>query len=124
MKIHIPTRAAVVLYALIWIYFGVDHLIHAKDLAPIVPIPGGAFWVFITGIAMILACFAIILNKKAKLACYLLALMLLIFIFTIHIPGLTKNNPMAPVMLLKDLGLMAAAIIIGNVINHIKQIGQ
>ena len=124
MKIHIRTRAATVLYALIWAYFGVNHMVHAKDMAPMVPIPGGVFWVFITGVGMLLACIAIILNKKAKLACYLLALMLLIFIFTIHVPGLTRNDPMAATMLLKDIGLMAGAIIIGNVINHIKQIGQ
>lgn len=124
MKIHIRTRAATVLYALIWAYFGVNHMVHAKDIAPMVPIPGGVFWVFITGVAMLAACIAIILNKQAKLACYLLALMLLIFIFTIHVPGLMKNNPMAPTMLLKDIGLMAGAIVIGNVINHIKQIGQ
>lgn len=124
MKIHIRTRAATVLYALIWAYFGVNHMVHAKDIAPMVPIPGGVFWVFITGVGMLMACIAIILNKKAKLACYLLALMLLIFIFAIHVPGLMNNNPMAPTMLLKDIGLMAGAIVIGNVINHIKQIGQ
>ncbi len=31
---------------------------------------------------------------------------------------------MAPGNILKDLGLAAGAIVIGNVINHIKQIGQ
>ena len=67
-----------VLYALIWVYFGINHLLHAKEMGPMVPLPGGTFFVVRTGIAMILAAVAIIFNKYAKPACYLLALMLVI----------------------------------------------
>ncbi len=125
MRIHIPTFAAVVLFSLVWIFFGVAHLVNADALRPVVArIPGGVFWVYFTGIAMILAGFAIILNKWAKPACYLLALMLFIFIVVIHLPQLIAGDFSAPVNILKDLGFIAAAITIGNIRNHIRQLGQ
>lgn len=125
MRIHIPTFAAVVLFSLVWIFFGVAHLVNAEALRPAVAkIPGGVFWVYFTGAAMILAGFAIILNKWAKPACYLLALMLFIFIVVIHLPQLIAGDFSAPVNILKDLGFIAAAITIGNIRNHIRQLGQ
>lgn len=125
MRIHIPTLPAVVLFSLVWMFFGTAHLVNAKDLQPLVArIPGGVFWVYFTGIAMILAGFAIILNKFAKPACYLLALMLFIFIIVIHLPGLIRGQLSAPVNILKDLGFIAACITIGNIRNHIRQLGQ
>lgn len=115
MKILIPTKFAIVLYALVFLYFGVNHLAHGQEMAPFVPIPGGAFWVYFTGIAMVAAAVAIIFGKPARIAGYLLALLLLIYILSIHLPGLIKGRLDAPVNLLKDLGLMAGAIIIANI---------
>ncbi len=115
MRFNIPTQAAVVLYALIWAAFGVNHLVNAKEMVAIVPVPGGAFWIYLTGVAMLLAAAAIIFNIQARLAGYLLAAMLLVFIFSVHVPQLIKGNFMAPVSILKDLGLMAGAIIIANI---------
>lgn len=115
MKFNIPTQAAVVLYAIIWALFGINHLLNAGEMAGMVPLPGGAFWVYLTGVAMILAAVAIIFNIQARLAGYLLAVMLLVFIFMVHVPGLMKGNLMAPVSILKDLGLLCAAIIIANI---------
>ncbi|AWO02250.1 DoxX family protein [Chitinophaga alhagiae] len=115
MRFNIPTQAAVVLYALIWACFGINHLINAKEIVSMVPVPGGVFWIYFTGVAMLLAAIAIIFNIQARLAGYLLALMLLVFIFTIHVPGLINGNLMAPVNILKDLGLLCGAIIIANI---------
>ncbi|MGX5817892.1 hypothetical protein ACWKWU_06835 [Chitinophaga lutea] len=115
MRFNLPTQAAVVLYALIWAYFGVSHLLHAQEMAPMVPVPGGAFWMYFTGIGMLLACIAFIGNIWAKAAGYGLALMLLCFIFMVHVPSMMKGNMMAPVSILKDLGLAAAAVIVGNI---------
>ena len=115
MRFNIPTQAAVVLYALIWACFGINHLINANAMVAIVPVPGGVFWIYLTGIAMLLAAAAIIFNIQAKLAGYLLALMLLVFIFAVHVPQLAKGSLMAPVTILKDLGLLCGAIIIANI---------
>jgi len=125
MKIKIPTFAAVVLFALIWLYFGINHLVNADTLASMAStVPGGTFWIYFTGACMILAGISIISGKWTRIACYLLALMLLIFIAVIHIPALNKGNVYAPFNILKDLGLMSASIVIGNVRSHIKQLGQ
>ncbi|WP_343700741.1 hypothetical protein [Chitinophaga sp.] len=115
MRFNIPTQAAVVLYALIWACFGINHLVNAKEMMGMVPLAGGVFWIYLTGVAMLLAAAAIIFNIQAKLAGYLLAVMLLVFIFAIHIPSMMKGNMMAPVSILKDLGLLCGAIIIANI---------
>lgn len=115
MKILIPTKFPIVLYAMVFVYYGVNHLVSGERLAPVVPVPGGVFWVYFTGVCMIAAGIAIIFGKPARIAGYLLALLLLVYIATIHLPGLIKGRLDAPGNLLKDLGLMAGAIIIANI---------
>ncbi|GEP94886.1 DoxX family membrane protein [Chitinophaga cymbidii] len=115
MKILIPTKFAIVLYALVFLYFGFNHLAHGQEMAPRVPVPGGAFWIYFTGVAMIAAGVAIIFGKPARIAGYLLALLLLTYIISIHLPGLIQGKLEAPGNLLKDFGLMAGAIIIANI---------
>ena len=41
------------------IMFGVNHLTKADMMAAMVPIPGGVFWVYLTGVAMLAAAVAI-----------------------------------------------------------------
>ena len=81
-------------------------------------IPSGVIWVYITGLGFVLASVAILINKQTKLACYLLAAMLLIFILTIHIPILISGKDeaakqMALLLMLKDVGLTMAAVLVG-----------
>ena len=66
--------------------------------------------VYISGLALILASVSIILNIKARLACLLLALLLLIFIVTLHLPAVMSGNQMAMGSFLKDTALMGAAL--------------
>lgn len=40
------------LYAIPFILFGVFHFLGAGDMAGMVPIPGGVFWVYLTGLAI------------------------------------------------------------------------
>jgi len=48
--------------------------------------PGNpTIWMYVTGIGFVAAGIAIIINKFKRLACYLLAAMLFIFILTIHL---------------------------------------
>ena len=114
MKSIIPTRVAEMLFALAMGTFGVLHFMHAEEWKAGVPsfMPAdGAIWMYVTGGGLLAAALAILINKFKKLACYLLAIMLLIFVFTIHLKPAMDGNL---AQLLKDTGLAMAAIIIGN----------
>lgn len=113
-------RLACIVFAVIMGIFGIVHLFNAESMVGTVPtyLPGGIIWVYITGIGFILASVAILINKQTKLACYLLAAMLLVFIFTIHVPKLLSDTDevskqMAMLMMLKDIGLTMAAVLVG-----------
>lgn len=109
-----PTRFAEILYALVMIAFGALHLKYGSAATGVPAyFPGeDSMWMYVTGIAFLAAGIAIIINKFRKLACYLLALMLVIFILTIHLDDVLHfKNLYQP---LKDGALAMAAIIIGN----------
>jgi len=108
----LTTTGARILYALPMAIFGLFHFMGADDMAGMVPsfIPGGVFWVYLTGAALILAAVAILIQKKARLACLLLAAMLIVFVLTIHLPGLSENMQASMPNLLKDLALAGAAL--------------
>lgn len=76
-----------------------------------------------TGILLIAASVSIILNKYINIACYTLAVLLLIFIVTIHIPGIfvedTAKAQISLMELLKDTGLMGGAIMIATYFKHL-----
>ena len=63
-----------------------------------------------------MAAIAILINKFKTLACYLLAIMFLIFILTMHVPQVMRDGNLY--QLLKDAGLAMAAIMIGNNSKH------
>lgn len=102
------------LYAIPFAIFGLMHFMKGGDMAGMVPIPGGVIWVYITGLALILASVSIIIQKKAKLASLLLGCLLIIFVLSIHIPTIVGGDQMAMQMamanLLKDLSLAGAAL--------------
>ena len=76
-------------------------------------VPGGGFTIMLTGVILILASISIIINKYLVITCYSLAALLLLFIITIHLPGLfTGNYEMALFGLLKDTSLMGGALMI------------
>ena len=103
-----------VLYALPFGVFGLMHFMASSEMAGYVPswIPGGVFWVYLTGLALLTACVSIIIQKEARLASLLLALMLAIFVLTLHLPGVMNEATMqmSMVSLLKDTSLMGAAL--------------
>ena len=94
--------------------FGTMHLIHADEMAGMVPafLSGGAVWVYLTGIAQVAFALSVIIGKYDKLAAVLCATMLLIFILTLHLPGLTnmQMSKLAMNNMLKDLGLVGGAM--------------
>lgn len=107
----LTTIVARLLFALPMLIFGIFHFLSAGDMAGMVPIPGGVFWVYLTGLALIAAAIAIIIQKMGKLAAMLLALMLVIFALTIHLPGAMGDGGQTSVQnLLKDLALAGGAL--------------
>jgi len=114
MRPFFPTRLAEIIYALIMGFFGVLHFMNVDIMSGMIPdtLPGdGKLWIYITGAGFIAAALAILINKAKRVACYLLAAMLLVFVFTLHLKTAMDGNPG---QLLKDAGLAMAAIIIGN----------
>ena len=79
--------------------------------------PAHKFLVYLTGICFLLAAIAFIINRYAKIAGYLLALMLLIIICTIHVPGMMNaadegSKMMFTTNAVKDLGLAMAQLLL------------
>jgi putative oxidoreductase len=114
MKSPLATRLAEIIFALAMGFFGVLHFRNVDVMSGMIPeyMPGdGKVWIYITGGCLIASALAIIINKLKRPACYLLAIMLLIFVFTLHLQPTLDGNPGS---LLKDTALAMAAIIIGN----------
>jgi putative oxidoreductase len=114
MKPIISSQIAGIIYALAIGTFGVLHFINANGMKSSVPeyIPGNPIiWIYFTGACLILAAVAILINKFTRLACYLLAAMFLIFVFTLHLKPLISGSF---THLLKDTAMAMAAILIGN----------
>ena len=111
------SRIAVSLLAIVMMVFGIYHFMKPENLVTYMPsfLPGGNIWIYIVGAAFILAGIAFITNKMVRLAGYLLALLLLIFVITIHVPNyLNGSNDMdrqlSFVNILKDTALAAFAL--------------
>jgi putative oxidoreductase len=114
MKHPLASRLAEIIFASAMGFFGVLHFMNVDEMSGLVPdmMPGdGKIWIYITGGGLIAAALAIIINKFKRPACYLLAIMLLLFVFTLHLKPAMDGSPGN---LLKDTALAMAAIIIGN----------
>jgi putative oxidoreductase len=86
-------------------------------------LPGGKFWVYLTGVAFILAALSFFINVWVRTAAYLLALLLFLIVFTIHLPNYTETadvayQQMAITNLLKDAALAAFALYIASNARH------
>lgn len=116
-------RIGTILYALVVGFFGVNHFLHSTGFQNTVPsfIPGGVFWVYLTGAALIAAAISFLTGKLTRLAGIFLALFLIIVVLTVHLPALMHSDSSAPVSLplinlVKDTGLAAGALMIAG--NH------
>ena len=103
-------------YALVIIVFGVTHFINSQDMRNFVPafVPGGGAWVYITGACLIASGIAFIINKQTRLAGILLAVLLLSFALTIHLPKVIDGNSSGVGQIMKDIGLAAGALLIAS----------
>jgi uncharacterized membrane protein len=121
------SRIAVIILSIVMIVFGLYHFVKPKNLLVYVPefMPGGILWVYFVGAAFILAAIAFITHKQVKLAGYLLALLLIIFVIAIHLPNYLNSadndmKQMAFTNLLKDTALAAFALYLGSEASHLE----
>jgi putative oxidoreductase len=72
-------RIGTILYALVIGFFGINHFLNASGIAGMLPsfFHGSVFWVYFTGLALILAALAFLIGKQVKIAGILLALFLI-----------------------------------------------
>ncbi len=117
MKKHIVSHVAIYMLSVVMIIFGVVHFRFPRIILEYVPanLPGGIIWVKVVGAAFILAAISFIFNKYAKIAAYLLALLLIIFVLGVHLPTYTgggNDDTMndALINILKDTALAAFAL--------------
>jgi len=105
------------LFGLVIGTFGVFHFLNTDAMSGMVPdyLPGpGKVWVFITGAALILAAISILINKYRRMACLLLAAMLILFVILLHVPSMNSGNENAMGSILKDTAMAAAALMIAG----------
>ncbi|HZX61868.1 MAG TPA: hypothetical protein VFE66_01565 [Bacteroidales bacterium] len=134
---HLTTIGRI-LFALPFGILGLNHFLMKSYYLGMVStfIPGGGYTIIITGLALIAACISIIAKKYIQLSCLLLALLLFIFILTIHVPALfdptevtilsmhTKFSTLAFIELLKDASLMGGALMIAGMYKDDKPVSQ
>ena len=124
---HLISRVSLYLLSLVMIIFGFQHFSRPRDLVNYVPdfLPGGIIWVYFVGIAFILVAIAFITNRMVKVAGYLLAGILLIFVLTIHLPNYLNacdkdSKQMALISILKDTAIACFALYIAAGAHHQK----
>jgi putative oxidoreductase len=102
------------LFAIPFLVFGLFHFMGASNMAGMVPIPGGAFWVYLTGAAMAAFAVSVFMGKYDKLAGVLLAALLMLYILLIHGKSAAGGDQMATISALKDLALAGGALMYAN----------
>lgn len=117
MPKQIVSHIAIYILSIVMIVFGFYHFKYPENMVEYVPanLPGGIIWVKIVGAAFIIAAVAFIFNKFTKIAAYLLAILLLIFVFAVHLPaylhgGMEETRQSALIHMLKDTALAAFAM--------------
>jgi uncharacterized membrane protein len=109
-----------ILFAIPFAIFGLNHFLFLDFYIGTVSsfIPLGPYTVILTGVFLIMASLSIIFNKYIKVSTILLSILLLIFILTIHIPGLFDSDPLkwkfALIELLKDTSLLGGSLMIAG----------
>ena len=82
------------LFCTTMVLYGICHFLYTQPISGLVPawIPGHMFWTYFGGSALILGGVTVTLKIKLNITAFLLGLMILIWLFIIHIP-LSVNDP-------------------------------
>ena len=117
MNQHTISRISISVLAIVMFTFGIYHFMYPQNLISYLPsfLPPGNIWIYLPGAGFILAAIAFITNKKVKLAGYLLAALLMIFVLTIHLPNFLNGSndeyrQLSFIMMLKDAAIAAFAV--------------
>lgn len=86
-------RSGIYLFASTFIVIGIQHMMYADFIAPLIPswIPGQLFWAYFIGIAFFAVALSLILGIKVRLATTLLGIMFLSWVLILHGPRVTSN---------------------------------
>lgn len=124
-RYHIISRIAIYLLSVVLIAFGVFHFYYPRDLLVYVPLSlvGGIKWAYIVGGAFVLVGLSFLTNQYVKFTSYLLVVMLLIFILTIHVPnyqnaGDKEMRQLALINIMKDTAILGFALHIAAGAHH------
>ena len=124
-RYHIISRIAIYLLSVVLIAFGVFHFYYPRDLLVYVPLSlvGGIKWAYIVGGAFVLVGVSFLTNQYVKFTSYLLVVMLLIFILTIHVPnyqnaGDKEMRQLALINIMKDTAILGFALHIAAGAHH------
>lgn len=122
---HIVSRIAIYLLSIVLVIFGIFHFLYPRDLLVYVPVflVGGIKWAYIVGGAFVLVGLSFLTNQFVKFSSYLLVVLLIIFILTIHLPnymnaGDVDMRRFALINLLKDTAIMGFALHIAAGAHH------
>ncbi len=107
-----------ILFAIPFAIFGINHFLMTDYYVGMLTsfIPLGAYTIILTGILLITASISIITKKFVKISTVALAILLFIFIVTIHIPHLLTetDRTVTLIALLKDISLMGGSLMIAG----------
>ena len=108
-----------ILFAIPFAVFGINHFLMMDYYLGMLTsfIPLGAYTIILTGIMLIAASISIISKKFVKFSTIMLAILLFIFIVTIHIPHLINDadKTVTLIALLKDISLMGGSLMIAGI---------
>jgi putative oxidoreductase len=117
----LQTTIARILFAIPFGVIGINHFFVVDFFKGMLTsfIPGGGFTIVFTGVLLLAASISIILKKYIVISCWLLAILLGLFILTIHIPNLFvfegEDMQFALMQLIKDTALMGSALMIAGI---------
>jgi putative oxidoreductase len=108
-----------ILFATPFAIFGINHFLMTDYYMGILTsfIPFGAYTIILTGVMLIAVSISIIFKKYVKFSTILLAILLFLFIVTIHIPHLFHDvdKTVTIIALLKDISLMGGSLMIAGI---------
>jgi putative oxidoreductase len=117
-----------ILFAIPFAVFGINHFLMTDYYLGMLTsfIPLGPYTIILTGIMLIAASISIISKKFVKLSTILLAILLFIFIVTIHIPHLfhDADKTTTIIALLKDISLMGGSLMIAGIYSEENESGK
>jgi len=90
---HIVKMVGNFFYGMAIVVFGIQHVLYASFIASLIPhwIPGGAFWAYGTGLALIAAGVSITFEWKSKSSSLWLGIMISLWVVLVHFPRLQIN---------------------------------